>query len=209
MIAPTPRLPGSGTPAGLALPPLRLTKSYDAVPARPGNANRWNATSQGMFCTICTRLAAEWVPLSTMGMFPMSCARRAATAPPSTNGLFSMCCTRLRAARALPTNVSATATPPARLTETSATTQLLNLADASTRRDTYSGSSTAGSCDPARAASISPGAVPAAWNRTRPTSQGRVIFKPTTGSRILSDMTFIVLDRSDQRDRGDSRAARL
>jgi hypothetical protein len=86
--------------------------------------------------------------------------------------------------------------------------QLLNLADASTRRDTYSGSSTAGSCDPARAASISPGAAPAAWNRTGPTSHGRVTFKPTTGSRIFSDMTFIVLDRRSQRGRRDNRAAR-
>ena len=91
-------------------------------------------------------------------------------------------CTRLRAARALPTNVSATATPPARLTVTSATTQLLNLADAPRRRDTYSGSSAAGSCDPACAALISPGAVPAACNRTRPTSHGRVIIKPAAGS---------------------------
>ena len=176
--------------------------------ARPGNPNRWNATSQGMFCTTCTRLRAGLAPFSTLGMFPESCARRAATAPPSTKGLFSMCCTRLRAARAPPTNVSATATPPARLTVTSATTQLLNLADAPRRRDTYSGSSAAGSCDPACAASISPGAVPAACNRTRPTSQDRVISKPTTGSRILSDMTFIVLDRSGQRDRRNNRAAR-
>jgi hypothetical protein len=29
-------------------------------------------------------------------------------------------------------------------------------------------------------------------------------FKPTTGRRILSDMTFIVLDRNDQLDRCDN-----